>query len=144
MRSIIKRQHPLWAEFPTLLDDMLNEWNTGSMMKNDIPAVNVKETDQAFVLHMAVPGLKKDDFKVELNNDVLTISKETKSESESHEGKYSRKEFNYSSFKRSFTLPKDAVDADKIDAQYIDGILSLNIPKKEVAKVNPIRMINIG
>lgn len=144
MRSIIKRQHPLWAEFPTLLDDMLKEWNTGSIAKHELPAVNVRETDAGFVLQMAAPGLKKEDFMIELNNDVLSISKESKAEQEVQVGKFSRKEFSYHSFKRSFTLPKETVDTERIEAQYEDGILTLNIPKKEAVKVNPVRLINIG
>ena len=83
---------------------------------------------------MAVPGLKKSDFQVDIDNQVLSISTETKEENEHKDGNYTRREFGYSSFKRTFSLP-ESVNDDKIDASYKDGILSFNLAKKEEAKM---------
>ena len=97
-----------------------------------LPAVNVKEKKDAFEIQMSAPGLKKEDFNVELNNNLLTISCEKKDEDETkdEDGKYTRREFIYQSFSRSFNLP-DTIDKEKIDAKYEDGILTLSVPKKE-------------
>jgi HSP20 family protein len=94
---------------------------------------------------MAAPGMKKEDFKVELNNNILTISSEQKHENEEKEGeKYNRKEFSYQSFQRSFQLSREAVDADNIQAKYENGVLRLVIPKREEVKQKPTRLINIS
>ncbi len=97
-----------------------------------MPAVNIKEDNDGFNVEMAAPGMKKDDFKVDLDNNLLTISAEKESEDneKDDEGNYTRREFNYQSFKRTFTLP-DAAQADKIKATYKEGVLTINIPKKE-------------
>jgi HSP20 family protein len=96
----------------------------------DIPAVNIKEESDKFVLEMAAPGMKKDDFKINLDNYQLTISSEKKDEKEEKEDNYTRREFVYSSFSRSFTLPK-SIDIEKIKADYKNGILNIVLPKKE-------------
>ena len=96
----------------------------------DIPAVNIKEENDKFVLELAAPGMKKDDFKINLDNYQLTISAETKSEKKEKEDSYTRREFVYNSFSRSFTLPK-TIDIDKIKADYRNGILDIVLPKKE-------------
>lgn len=96
-----------------------------------LPSVNLKETTKNYDIEVAAPGMKKKDFKINLSsNNVLTISSEQKSEKEEKldDENYYRKEFNYQSFCRSFTLPS-AVDAEKIEAHYTDGILKINIPK---------------
>jgi HSP20 family protein len=94
---------------------------------------------------MAAPGMNKEDFKVELNNSILTISSERKHENEEKEGeRFSRKEFSYQTFQRSFQLSKDAVDADNIQAKYENGVLRLLIPKREEVKQKPSRLINIS
>jgi len=121
--------------------DGLTVWN-GSM-----PAVNVKETEDQFELELAAPGLNKEAFNIEVDADVLTISSEKKEENKEdeqgqEEGKYTRREFRYSAFKRTFNLP-DTVDSNKIAANYADGILSIVIPKKEEAKPQPARKIDI-
>ena len=138
--------------FPTLsnwLDDIFNRdlipsvftsnFNTGITL----PKVNIKETANDFEVEMAVPGLKKSDFQIEIDNQVLSISTETKEENERKEENYTRREFGYSSFKRTFTLPK-SVNADKINASYNEGILSILLPKKEEAKQKPARSIKIS
>ena len=110
-----------------------------------VPAVNIKETKETFEVELAVPGMKKDDFKIHLVGNLLTISSERGSRFEEQEGSnYSRKEFSYQSFQWSFTLPKDVVDFDKINAKYEGGVLHLAIPKKEEAKQKPPRLIQIS
>ena len=95
------------------------------------------------MVEMAVPGLKKSDFKLDLDNQLLSISTETKEDYEHEEENYTRREFGYSSFKRTFTLP-ETVDDEKIDATYKDGILNILLPKKEEAKQKPSRTIKIS
>jgi HSP20 family protein len=99
--------------------------------KQPIPSVNVMERDDKFELEVAVPGFEKKDFKVELNHNVLTISSDKKEEREDGVGKqYTRKEFSYLSFCRSFTIP-DTINHEKIEARYENGILKVLIPKKK-------------
>lgn len=93
-----------------------------------LPAVNVKDNTKSFDLELAVPGYKKEDLKVNVEDGVLTISSERKKESEEDKNGYTRREFSYSSFKRSFQLPAN-VDADHVKANYVDGVLKLSIPK---------------
>ena len=102
------------------------------------------ETDDEFMLEVAAPGMKKDDFEVNLENDVLTVSSESKEEAEEKEAAYTRSEFSYQSFQRTFTLPENMVDGDKIDAKYEDGILKLKLPKLEHAKKKPPRQITVS
>ena len=99
-----------------------------------VPAVNVSETSDAYHIELAAPGLEKGDFKINVDGDVLTISAEKKVENTDEGKKYSKREYSYTSFTRSFTLP-DSIDHGKIDANYKDGVLSVGITKKEEAKV---------
>ncbi|MCM4166330.1 Small heat shock protein IbpB [Arenibacter antarcticus] len=108
-----------------------------------LPKVNIKETAEAYFVEMAVPGLKKSDFQIEIDNQLLSIATEMEEENEQKDGNYTRREFGYSSFKRSFTLP-ETVDDDNIQANYNEGILSLRLPKKEEAKQKPTRTIKIS
>lgn len=124
------------GEFPTLFS---SNFNTGI----SLPKVNIKEVSDAFIVEMAVPGLKKSDFNIDLDNHVLSISAEIKEENkEEKEAGYTRREFGYSSFKRTFTLP-ETVEDDKIKATYNEGILSVHLPKREEAKQKPARTIDI-
>lgn len=137
--------------FPSVFDNFfgngLNNWGHDSeSYRSTLPAVNIKEDDNSFELEVAAPGMKKSDFKIDLDNDVLTISsekKEEKSENDNNKG-YSRREFSYTSFERSFTLPENQVDYDKISAKYEDGVLRIALPKREEAKVKPARAIEIA
>ncbi|MBT8286040.1 MAG: Hsp20/alpha crystallin family protein [Flavobacteriaceae bacterium] len=140
--SIITRNTGM---LPSLMNEFFRpDWMGGSEnYVATLPAVNIKEDDMGFNLELAIPGKDKKDFNVEVDKDVLTISMESKSENEKTEENYTRKEFSYSSFKRSFTMP-DTVDSDKIKATYKEGILSLYLPKKEEALPKPKRMIEIG
>lgn len=108
-----------------------------------LPSVNIKENEDKFNVEVAVPGFDKTDFNIELNNNELTISSEKKEENDQKEGeRYTRREFSYQSFRRSFTLP-NTVDGDKISAEYKNGVLNVDIPKREEAKPKPVRQIDI-
>lgn len=97
----------------------------------NVPAVNVKENEQAFNLEVALPGIDKKDVHVELDNDVLTISYEHNDSKEEKDDHYTRREFRQSAFKRSFRLPEGKVNADDIKAEYNDGVLHVTLPKQE-------------
>lgn len=149
--TIIKRNGNLLNPFSGFFDDIftrdLMDWNSShfSNTGTTLPAVNIKETSDAFEVQMAAPGMNKDDFKVELDNNLLTISSEKKQENEANEGElFNRREFSYQSFQRSFRLVKEAVDAEKIQAKYENGVLRLLIPKREEIRQKPARLINIS
>jgi HSP20 family protein len=134
---------------PTLFDRFfegdLFDWSNRnfSMTNTTLPSVNIKESTDEFKVEIAAPGFYKEDFKLELNHDVLTISSEKQVENETKENEhFSKREFSYQSFTRSFTLP-NIVDIERIDANYDKGILTISIPKKEEAKPRPSRMIEI-
>lgn len=134
---------------PSFMDEIFGKDNFSNALSEDrssynIPAVNVMENNDNFLIDIAAPGLEKKDFHINLENNLLTISseKEYKSEEEK-DGKFVRREFGYSSFKRSFTLP-ESIMADKIEANYKDGVLRIYIPKKEEAKQKPPRQISIS
>jgi HSP20 family protein len=110
---------------------------------NAMPAVNIKENEKNYTLEFAVPGIEKKDLKIDINEDVLTISSETKNESEDEREGYKRKEFSYTSFCRSFYIPEN-VNRDKIGASYKDGILIVEIPKQEEDKNKITRQIKIS
>lgn len=138
--STVMKKPENFPYFGSFFDDFFSkdlfDWNTKNFTATGatLPSVNVKETDKEFQVELAAPGMRKEDFKVELNNHILSISSEKKEEhEEKKEGKYTRREFNYSAFTRSFSLPESA-QADGIEASYKDGVLFVQIPKKEVAK----------
>ena len=110
---------------------------------SSMPAVNIKEDDKKYSLELAVPGMEKKDLKIEINEDVLTISSESKNETEENRDGYKRKEFSYASFCRSFYIPEN-VNRDKIEANYKDGILTVGLPKQEEEKSKITRQINIS
>lgn len=130
--------------FFNLFNDVL-ENSVGEIEKNLVksrPAVNVIEGKEDFRLEIAAPGLKKSDFDINVEKDVLTISAKAENE-KTEKVKYSRKEFDYNDFKRTFHLPK-TIDKTKIEAKFEDGILYLTLAKKEEAKELPARKIAIG
>jgi HSP20 family protein len=133
--------------FPSILDEFLKpDWLGGTQnVLASVPAVNIRETDTGFVLELAVPGKKKEDFSIEIDRNVLTIASEAKTENEQKDqnGRYTRREYSYSSFSRSFTLPQ-TVNADMIQASYEDGVLHVQLPKKEEALPKPKRLIEIA
>ena len=121
--------------FPNLWEDFFNEeWFDNRGVDSTLPAVNVKENADNFTIELAAPGLKKEDFKIKLDHDLLTISREheEKTEETNEKGNYTRREFRYSAFSRSFRLP-ESVNGEKIDATYTDGVLHLTLPKREEA-----------
>lgn len=126
--------------------DMNDFFNTSLSWVSNVPAVNVVEHADGFRIEVAAPGLKKENFKLNLNHNNLTISasqESQKEESDTRNEKYTRREFSYSSFQRTFTLPT-SIDADKIQATYTDGVLKIDVPKREEAKIKPPRQIEIG
>jgi len=142
MNLIRFNQHPV-SMLSELMEDFDRNWLRSSETRPMIPAVNISEKEDDFMLELAAPGMQKSDFKINLDNNVLTISSEKEGESEEKSEKYSRKEFCYSSFSRSFTLPK-SINFDKIKADYKDGVLKVNLPKREDAKVALNRQIEIA
>lgn len=140
--SIVKRNNLV---FPSLMNDFFRpDWFGGvDRYDGNIPAVNIKDNEKDFELEFAVPGMKKEDFNVEVDKNVLTVSAEIKSEKEVSEDNYTRREFAFSSFRRAFTLP-ETVNDGKIDASYKNGVLKLTLPKKEEALPKPKRLIEIA
>jgi HSP20 family protein len=126
-----------------LFNSPLDEFfNFGKVI--NVPAVNVSETDKEYKLTIASPGLEKSDFKVEMRDDMLTISAEkTKEEKEERNGRYNRREYNYSSWSRSFTLPEDC-EGNKIDAKYENGELKISIPKTAGKEKKNVKSISVN
>ncbi len=143
MIPMLRRRNTL----PSFVDEFLGDDLFNRIFNENenvtVPSVNIKEGKEDFSIEVAAPGFDKKDFKVDLNNNVLEISSEKEIKEESKDDKVMRREFRYSSFKRTFTLP-DTADTDKIKASYKDGILSINIPKKDEAKVKPVKQISIS
>jgi|WetSurMetagenome_2_1015567.scaffolds.fasta_scaffold572617_1 HSP20 family protein len=147
--TLMKRSNSFYPSFPNIFDDFfgnsLMDWSNlnFSSTNTTLPAVNVKETADSFKIEVAAPGMEKKDFKINLEKDVLTISSERKEEKKEKEGKFSRREFSYQSFQRSFMIPAGLVEGDKIQARYNEGILTIELPKKEEVKPKPPREIEI-
>ena len=152
MKTLVKSNGNLFPAGTSLLKDFFtDDWFDSSLSNwkatgSTLPAVNVRETNDDFQIEVAAPGMKRSDFKVELDNNVLTISsqREDNREEKKEDGNYTRMEFSYQSFQRSFTLPNDKVESEKIGARYVDGILHVTIPKKDEAKVKPAKQIAIS
>ncbi|MCS7036708.1 MAG: Hsp20/alpha crystallin family protein [Saprospiraceae bacterium] len=136
----------LFPSMSTWLADFFDDWNEGNVpaIKGvSIPAVNVSETPEAYAVEVAAPGFSKDNFRLEVKDGYLVISGEMKEEKKEEEkGKYTRREFRYGSFSRAFALPNN-VDEHNIRAQYNDGILRINLPKKESEAKAPTKSITI-
>ncbi len=132
MKTVVKRnQHPVSGLFNHFFDNNVFDFPAKVNSGFSTPAVNVKETKEAFELTLAAPGYQKGDFKIWVENDVLSIKVEKQEESqEKEDGRYTRKEFSYSSFQRNFKLPEN-VQEENIDAAYTDGILKLTLTKAE-------------
>lgn len=138
------------SSMPTVFDDFFKPWNewfdSGSNLFNKmltIPAVNIIESKEDFKLDFAVPGMKKEDFHLNIEGNMLTISSEKETSKDlNHDSRYTRKEYSYSSFSRSFSLPED-VNSENIEASYHDGILHITMPKKEEAKKLLVKNISV-
>lgn len=156
-------------QYPSLINsffskDLMDEFFTPTF-NGTAPAVNIREDENGYYIEVAAPGMKKSDFKLNLDHNRLTISAEKREENEfdnyedqdkgekiasdkpevqnRKKGRYTRREFSYSSFQRTFTLP-NTVDGEKINASYMDGVLNVELPKREEAKVKPSRTIEIA
>ena len=123
---------------PSVFDEFFKPWN--ELFSNEfpartltMPAVNVKEDKDSYMVSLAAPGLQKNDFNIDMEGNMLTISSEKEENKEEKDEKYTRKEYSYQSFSRSFTLPED-VKQEAIDATYADGVLNIRLPRKEEAK----------
>ncbi len=145
--TLLKRSN---TYLPTFWDNFfsrdLSDWGNSNFSSTDttLPAVNVKETDDAFEIEVAAPGMSKNDFRINMENNMLTISSEKQEEQKEEEkGRFTRREFSYQSFQRSFTVPETLVDGEKITAKYCDGILCISLPKREEIKPKPAREISI-
>jgi HSP20 family protein len=146
--TLIKRDAGYAPVLSNFFDDFLTKdlfnWPSSSSTGTTIPSVNIYETEGDFHVEMAAPGMAKEDFKVELDNNTLTISSQKESEEVRDKDKnFQRREFSFQSFYRTFHLP-DSAEAEKINAKYTDGILKLVIPKKEEAKRKPVKTIKIS
>jgi HSP20 family protein len=132
---------------PSVFDDFFKPWNEwfydrkGKMAT--VPAVNITEGDGKYQVMLAAPGLKKDDFHIDVDGNLITISAETKSEKEEKEEQFTRKEYNYTSFSRTFTLPEN-IDKDRIEAKYENGELKLVLPIKGNVKETAKQQIKIN
>lgn len=137
--NLIRKQN---SRFPTIMEELFNNnWNASiSDYSNSKPAVNVKEDDKSFTLQIAAPGINKNDFEISLENRVLSIEVVKKDEHDVND--FTSKEFNYNSFKRSFSIPK-SIELLKINASYINGILKINLPKNKEDQLQPKKFIKI-
>lgn len=125
---------------PSVFNDFFQPWNewfdkpTFWSKSMAVPAVNICEQKNEFLVSIAAPGLKKDDFKIDVEGNLLIISSEKEESKEEKDKKFTRREYNYSSFSRSFTLPAE-INSEKIEATYDDGVLNIVLPRKEEAKM---------
>ena len=134
--------------FPSIVDEFFGrDLFPGLFFESEkwptVPAVNIVDGKDDYRIEVAAPGLDKKDFNIDIDNNVLTVSSEKEERSEENEDRFMRREFSYTSFKRSFALPESA-DADKISAKHKDGVLSVIIPKKDEAKERPPRQIKVS
>jgi HSP20 family protein len=146
--TLVKLQNkPITKSFNNFMDDFFA--TVPSILRDDFitpnfrafTPVNIKETENEYVLEVVAPGFQKDDFKVNLDNNTLTVSADKKEEAEKQNEKFIRKEFKYQSFKRSFTIDEN-IDAENIVAKYLNGVLTLNLEKKQEVK-SPVKEISI-
>jgi HSP20 family protein len=154
--SLVVSKRKNGRTLPSMVDDFFNSKSFfgPSLMDFDrdffgqenfslLPDANVIETDKEYQVELAVPGLERKDFKVEIKDDILSVSAEKETESKTERKNYRSKEFSYQSFYRSFTLPKNLID-EKIDAKYQNGVLTVTLPKKEVTVAKPTKQIKVG
>ncbi len=147
--KLVKVSDRLFPAFPSVFDNFisrdlmdLNNANFSST-HSTIPAVNIRESDDSFFIEVAAPGMEKENFTVNLEGDQLVISSERKEEINENPGNYSRREFSYQSFQRTFRISEGSVNGDNIGARYTDGILEITLPKREEIKPKPARKIDI-
>lgn len=146
-----RRNRHAFDQFPSLgnlLSDIWNDELPTAFRSNfnegmTLPKVNIKETTESYEVQMAAPGFKKDNFNVSVENDELLISAEISEQEEDKNEEFTRREFGYASFQRTFVLP-ETVDGDRIKAKYEDGILNVTLPKKEEAIPKPAKTIKVS
>ncbi len=147
--TLVRLNQDMFPSFNGLFDNFfsteLNDWrrNNFSQDNSTLPQVNIKETKDSFEVEMAAPGMDKDNFDIQLDHQLLTIISQKESREQVENENYTKREFNYSSFQRSFHLP-DSANADEISASYREGILCISIPKKEEAKPRAAKSIAIA
>jgi len=148
--TLARISSPWYPALPSLIDKFfegeLMDWNNAnfSSANSTLPAVNIKETKDDFVIEVAAPGMRKEDFNINYDNGQLVISSERKDENIEREGeRVARREFSYQSFRRTFTISQSVVNSEKIHAKYENGILHLTLPKREEIKPKPVRQIEI-
>lgn len=137
MKTLVRN----YDSFPALFNEIFNNGVTPNIKLS--PSANIKESEESFEIQLALPGFKKEDFKIEVQDKSLTVSSEVKTESEDSTENYIRKEFSFNSFSRSFRLPR-TVDSEQIAAEFENGILILTLPKREEAKAKEPRLIAIN
>lgn len=138
--NLVKRNYRIT---PSFFDQLIyNELGRQKDSMEKQPATNISESETQFLLEIAVPGKSKSDFKIEINKEILTIGLESENEIAENDPLYYKKEFDYSSFQRSFTLP-DSIAVDQIDARYTDGVLKLVLPKKKESLPQPKKWIKV-
>jgi HSP20 family protein len=148
--SLMKTNGTLFPAIPSLLDDFFGrDWLDSTMADwrtsgSTLPAVNVQETNDDYTIEVAAPGMKRDDFKIELDNNVLIISSKREDSHEEKDGNYTRREFSYQSFQRSLSFPQNGVKGDEITAKYVDGLLRITVPKTDDAKMKPAKQIAVA
>ncbi len=139
--NLLRKQSPF---FPSLVDEFVNkDWNIElPSLSTTLPAVNIIEKEKEYKIELAVPGMRKDHFEIEMEEGILSISANRDEEKTSEKGKFTRREFSYNSFRRSFTIP-ESVDPAKIDANYAEGVLFISLPKRKEALPQPKKLISI-
>lgn len=150
MKTLMKTNTTMFPAIPSLLNNFIqDDWLDSTLSKlrtgsATLPAANIRETNEDYRIELAAPGMRKDDFKIELNRDVLTIAAELETKNESELDEYTRREFSYEAFQRSFTLPENRINGERITARYEDGILEIVVPKRDEVKAKPARQISIS
>ena len=132
--------HPFFGTFPTHMEDMFN----GKDYAGFVPSVNLAESEKEWHIELSAPGFNKEDFKLNLEKDLLTISAEHKTEVAQEGKEYTRREFSFGSFTRSFRIKENSIDEDKILAVYENGILNVTLPKRALEPEKKVKEIRVG
>ena len=140
--NLIRKQNPF---FPSLVDELFNQDRRvrTSSISSTTPAVNLIEQDTQFLIELAAPGNKKEDFEIEIEDGILSISSSNKEDNTSEKETFTRQEFSYNSFRRSFTIP-ESVNVSSIEATYNEGVLLIKLLKLEEALPQPKKLITIS
>jgi HSP20 family protein len=149
MNTLMKTKSNMFPAVPSLLNNLFqDDWldsTLGSLRTgmSTLPAANLRETNEDYRIELAAPGMRKDDFKLELHREVLTISAKRENKHEHESESYTRQEFSYQEFQRSFSFPEGRINGDQVSAKYQDGVLEIIVPKRDEAKAKPARQITI-